>query len=162
VGALWAKDKVEALVDRLRDGVAPDQVRSAVLAVALPHRLVTRYTSLVAVDMTPARPQDADLVSSDLPTNLPHGWTRDGLMGEPDAAPPVGPDKAAAPAPLKSAATKPRTVISQGPAKRLHLPQTATPAFMHLYLGIIALSLALLLALVAAGGRRAARRGLAR
>ena len=43
------------------------------MELALKHHLVTRYTSLVAVDVTPARPDGEPLDSQAVPTNLPHG-----------------------------------------------------------------------------------------
>ncbi len=44
-----------------------------ILALALDHRLVTRLTSLVAVDKTPSRPEGARLTRADLPLKLPAG-----------------------------------------------------------------------------------------
>ena len=60
---LWARKKIAGLMDRLREGGDPGEVRSAVVAVALQHRLVSAYTSLVAVDVTPTRPADAGLAT---------------------------------------------------------------------------------------------------
>jgi Ca-activated chloride channel family protein len=153
VAALWAADKVAALVDRLHQGADPNQVRAQVLEVALKHALVTRYTSLVAVDVTPARPEDAPLASGEVPTNLPHGWTLEGLLGLPaptDQDAPAGP---ALPRTRRAAvqpAAAPPVVIAQGAAtRRLDLPQTATPAPLHAAIGATALALALVLAWLA-------------
>ena len=49
----WARAKVEALLDSLRDGGDPAVVRTAVIEVATEYRLVTPYTSLVAVEEFP-------------------------------------------------------------------------------------------------------------
>jgi Ca-activated chloride channel family protein len=49
----WARAKVEALLDSLRDGGDPAVVRAAVIAVATEFRLATPYTSLVAVEEMP-------------------------------------------------------------------------------------------------------------
>ncbi|HEX6999840.1 MAG TPA: marine proteobacterial sortase target protein [Gammaproteobacteria bacterium] len=54
VAALWARRKVEYLLDSRVDGVDEELIRKMVVDVALEHRLVTPYTSLVAVDRTPA------------------------------------------------------------------------------------------------------------
>jgi Ca-activated chloride channel family protein len=71
----WARAKIAALVDRGRAGVAgADEVRAAVLEVALAHHLVSPYTSLVAVDVTPARPDGEPLRTHAIATNPPHGW----------------------------------------------------------------------------------------
>jgi Ca-activated chloride channel family protein len=82
MGSLWARGKVESLVDSLREGAPEDQVRAEVIALATAHRLVTKYTSFVAVDKTPARPSDAQLKLAALPTNLPEGWEYDKVFGE--------------------------------------------------------------------------------
>ena len=47
--------------------------RQAVLDVALAHHLVSKYTSLVAVDSEPVRPTDKSLVTHEMKTNLPEG-----------------------------------------------------------------------------------------
>jgi Ca-activated chloride channel family protein len=61
VARLWAKARVEALEDDLRRGADANAVRGQIIEVALRHHLVTRHTSLVAVDRTPVRPADAAL-----------------------------------------------------------------------------------------------------
>jgi Ca-activated chloride channel family protein len=75
IPALWAGRKVEALDDSLRAGAHVDEVKQAIVQVALRHNLVTRHTSLVAIDVTPARPVEAALGGGAMPTNLPNGWT---------------------------------------------------------------------------------------
>ena len=82
MGVLWAREKIASLVDSLRDGAREDDVREAVVDVALAHHLVSKYTSLVAVDKTPVRPVDADLKSGAVPTNLPEGWEFEKVFGE--------------------------------------------------------------------------------
>jgi Ca-activated chloride channel family protein len=77
----WARAKIAALLDQRRAGAADGDVRHAVIEVALRHHLVSAYTSLVAVDVTPARPADAPLTSHALATNLPHGWEYDAVFG---------------------------------------------------------------------------------
>ena len=77
----WARAKIAMLLDRRRPGTVDDDVRHAVLDVALRHHLVSAYTSLVAVDVTPARPADAGLTTHALPTNLPDGWEYDAVAG---------------------------------------------------------------------------------
>lgn len=63
VARLWAAARIAELEDSLRQGAQEDAVRADVLALALEHGLASRYTSFVAVDRTPRRPQDADLAS---------------------------------------------------------------------------------------------------
>lgn len=82
LSVLWAHERIGALMDRMREGAPEDVIRDAVLKLALEHQLVSRYTSLVAVDRTPARTAEALLKSASLPTNLPEGWTHEGVGGE--------------------------------------------------------------------------------
>ena len=49
--------------------------------MALEHHLVSAYTSLIAMDVTPVRPGDAALESHALKTNLPHGWEYTAVFG---------------------------------------------------------------------------------
>ena len=56
IGKLWARQKIESMTDRLSEGVDPAIVRSEVLPIALRHRLVTQYTSLVAIDQLALNP----------------------------------------------------------------------------------------------------------
>jgi Ca-activated chloride channel homolog len=79
---LWARRKIEALLDSEHEGADREEVRRGVVAVGLEHHLVTKHTSLVAVDVTPSRPGDASLSSGAIPTNLPHGWRYGGVFGE--------------------------------------------------------------------------------
>jgi Ca-activated chloride channel homolog len=82
IGALWARGKVASLMDAGRGGAAEPAMRAQVVALAVAHRLVTKYTSFVAVDASPARPATADLVSGQVPTLLPAGWDYDRVFGE--------------------------------------------------------------------------------
>ena len=101
VHLLWARRKIADLMDEKARGKPESEVRKAVLDVALTHKLVSKYTSLVAVDKTPARPLDKSLQQKQLPTNLPKGWSADKVFGS--------------------------------------LPQSATPAPLHLLLGLFSL-----------------------
>ena len=58
VSVYWAREKISALVDETYQGAVEEAIRKAVLDVASTHHLVSKYTSLVAVDVTPARPTD--------------------------------------------------------------------------------------------------------
>ncbi|MFM9971845.1 MAG: marine proteobacterial sortase target protein [Burkholderiales bacterium] len=82
MGVLWARAKIAALNDSVREGASEETVKPQVLQVALEHHLVSKYTSLVAVDKTPARPADSALKTTAMPTNLPEGWVAEGVMGE--------------------------------------------------------------------------------
>ena len=78
---LWARKKISGLMDRLREGADRSEVRSAVLAVALQHHLVSAYTSLVAVDVTPTRPEGTPGATANVPTALPAGMVYEKIFG---------------------------------------------------------------------------------
>jgi Ca-activated chloride channel family protein len=101
IGVLWARQKIAALMDSRHRGAETKDIRRQVIDVALSHHLVSKYTSLVAVDATPTRPESVELTKSAVPTNLPQGWKYEKVFGR--------------------------------------LPQTATPAGLHLLIGLIAL-----------------------
>ena len=65
ISVYWARQKISALMDETYKGGTQELVRKAVLDVALHHHLVSRYTSLVAVDVTPARPTDRPAAEQD-------------------------------------------------------------------------------------------------
>jgi len=75
VSVLWARAKIDTLMDAGREGASDPDVRSAVLDVALTHHLVSKYTSLVAVDVTPTKPAGVDTLKSALPGHVPEGLT---------------------------------------------------------------------------------------
>ena len=76
VAVLWARARIDALMDAGRRGLPETDVRDAVLDLALTHHLVSKYTSLVAEDVTPARPAGVDALSTALPGNIPEGLAR--------------------------------------------------------------------------------------
>ena len=69
----WAREKIAALMESRRTGASADEVRQAVVAVALEHHLVSAYTSLVAVDLTPVR-RGEELNTHEVELNAPEGW----------------------------------------------------------------------------------------
>ena len=73
ISALWARRKIEALLDRRLDGTSETEIRAAVLDVALKHGLLSPYTSLVAVDRTPQRSLAAALRREALGSLAPAG-----------------------------------------------------------------------------------------
>jgi Ca-activated chloride channel family protein len=88
LSTLWARRKIAALLDQRSVDGGDEAMRKAVIDVALAHHLVSRYTSLVAVDVTPVRPADAALSSHALATNLPHGWDYAAVSGAGQGATP--------------------------------------------------------------------------
>src|SRR5262249_56598355 len=71
---LWARRKIDdAEVARTLRQASPEDADKTILALALEHQLVTRLTSLVAVDKTPSRPDGTPLKLTEPPLNLPAG-----------------------------------------------------------------------------------------
>jgi len=81
VAVLWARSRIEALMDSLHDGADKTKVRKLVIDTALNHHLVSKYTSLVAVDVTPSRPVEESLRKTAVANNLPHGMQRAKVFG---------------------------------------------------------------------------------
>ena len=138
---LWAKRKIgDAEVARAMRELAPEEADKAILALALDHQIVTRLTSLVAVDKTPSRPDGAPLKLSELPINLPAGWDFDKVFGERPQIPPQlrerHADAAASPAARRPAPAAPDAI---------RLPKTATSAELKMIAGLILIVLALVL-----------------
>ena len=70
---LWARKKIEALDDSLMFGTDPELTQLQITGLALDYELLTRHTSLVAVDKTPRRPADEQLAQTQIPGLLPAG-----------------------------------------------------------------------------------------
>ncbi|MDH3376184.1 MAG: marine proteobacterial sortase target protein [Gammaproteobacteria bacterium] len=82
IGRLWARRTIRALLEQ--PGSSSDDkilLQERVVDLALRHQLVTRYTSLVTVDVTPVRPRDRRIRSHPLATNLPKGWSYKHVFG---------------------------------------------------------------------------------
>jgi Ca-activated chloride channel family protein len=75
VGALWARSKIAELIDALTRGADVNDVRPKVVQVALEHHLVSAYTSLVAVDVTPTAPAGGTAKVALVKASLPQGWS---------------------------------------------------------------------------------------
>ena len=72
---LWARKKIEALEDSLMFGADPELTQLEITGLALDYDLLTRHTSLVAVDKTPRRSKGESLAQSEIPGLLPAGST---------------------------------------------------------------------------------------
>ena len=73
IAKYWARQKIAALMDQKVLGKDPELIRSEVLPLALEHGLVTRYTSLVAVEQTPSNPTPGSIESKKVPNHVPAG-----------------------------------------------------------------------------------------
>ncbi|WP_441239042.1 marine proteobacterial sortase target protein [Bradyrhizobium sp. 930_D9_N1_4] len=138
---LWAKRKIgDAEVARTLREMTPEDSDKAILALALDHQIVTRLTSLVAVDKTPSRPEGEPLKLSELPINLPAGWDFAKVFGERQPLPAQLRERHA------DARNQPATRRPTPAAPdAIRLPKTATSAELKMIGGFILIVLALIL-----------------
>ncbi|MFT5426763.1 MAG: Ca-activated chloride channel family protein [Gammaproteobacteria bacterium] len=88
IPVIWARKKIAALMDQMSqkhntgdNKAEADQLRNTIVETALKHHLVSKYTSLIAVDITPARTKEALLKSHALKVSLPAGWDHKKVFG---------------------------------------------------------------------------------
>ncbi len=81
IGALWARKKIRSQMESLALGADPKKVREEVLKTALTHHLVSKYTSLVAVDSVVSRPQETKETTVAVKTPMPQGWQATAVFG---------------------------------------------------------------------------------
>jgi Ca-activated chloride channel family protein len=114
----WARSRIGFLMEQHHDAQSEydrDRIRQQIIESSVDHHLLSRYTSLVAVDVTPVNSSGA-LYSEKLKTSLPHGWqpARTGPLPEQ------------------------QILVAQ-----LNLPQTATRAPMHIMIASMLFALAM-------------------
>lgn len=151
ISKLWARRKItDVEVAGTLGRLSREETDRQVLSLSLEHHLVGRLTSLIAVETTPSRPADAELVRAEVPLNLPAGWDFDKVFGK--AGAPAETDLLA---PLEheiarvieaSAALQVTPGLVTNPVKAIALPATATAAELRLLSGIALLVAGLLLA----------------
>ena len=73
ISTLWARDKLESLYDHITENGESDATRDSIIEIGLRHKLISRYTSFVAVEQTPVRPAGTGLNSSRVPNARPAG-----------------------------------------------------------------------------------------
>jgi Ca-activated chloride channel family protein len=174
ISKVWARRRIaDAEVAKLLRKLTPADADKAILALALEHHLVSRLTSLVAVDQVIAREPGQPLKRADIPLNLPAGWDFEKVFGpragervpreiRADGSGPLQPTRiegALQPtaAPTRVAAAAPPAQLhagggtAQGPGHHVPLPATATDAELRLIAGLALLLSGLVLS---AMGRR--------
>jgi len=138
LSVLWARAKIADLEESRFDRAGAAKIDAEILQTSLDHHIVSRLTSLVAVDITPSRPNGTALNKTKVPTMLPEGWDFASVAMQ-EARRQI------------SAPTHRQSSSSAAPRQTLQLPKTASP---HEVLGILG-SLFLLLGM---GLNRRARR----
>lgn len=185
IAKLWARRKIDDLEASASAIADPATLDRQIETVALTHHLVSRVTSLVAVDATPSRPAGENLTETDVPLNLPAGWDFGKVFGEkpdttgPDATGEVDEREASAESQTKLAMLTADRMLAAPTARaasliaeannQVNLPQTATEADKQILIGLMLLAFALvagstfvfwrgqIAALVIAGVRRHGR-----
>ena len=79
--SLWARARIGELMAQERRGGNAEELRAGILETALTHHLVSKYTSLIAVDKTPVRPAGDPLSSEQVPNLMPHGQSTMAIFG---------------------------------------------------------------------------------
>ena len=74
IATLWARKKIADEMESLALGKDENEVRQAILETALEHHLVSKYTSLVAVDKEISRPRHEVLKKEAVPTPAPRAF----------------------------------------------------------------------------------------
>lgn len=118
ISTAWAREKITTLMEEHHDADSKslrESLKNEIVRLSLDHHLVSRFTSLVAVDTTPVNSSGL-LYSEKLKTSLPHGW-----------------DPARRPLP-----TGQQVLLAQ-----LALPQTATRAAQHGLIALMLFALAM-------------------
>jgi Ca-activated chloride channel family protein len=148
---LWARRMItDAEIARTLRKITPADADSAILRLALDHQLVTRLTSLVAVDKTPSRPDGEPLKLTELPLNLPAGWEFAKVFGEQSLPSPATPqllpgERRADAARIQVAEAKRALPVLAPAPTTVTLPKTATDAELKMIAGSILLALSLIL-----------------
>ncbi len=174
ISKYWARARIsDAEVSAILGNVSRVDADKRILDLALEHSLLTRVTSLVAVDKTPSRPAGTPLTRADVPLNLPAGWDFDKVFGEqhPAGGQPIDGQPREVPdmqAPLLqdaslvqaiAVANQPTSATTKAaqPAAGVALPQTATNAGLLLWRGLILLLVSFILTLFGLRSQRSAR-----
>jgi Ca-activated chloride channel family protein len=158
---VWARRKIaDAEVARTLRETSQEDADRTILALALEHQLVTRLTSLIAVDRTPSRPEGETLKVTELPLNLPAGWEFEKVFGprsreqtpEAPAERRAGTDASVqlAKADMKTQGQmlkRPAVVVPATQPQGVTLPKTATDAEMKMLAGLVLMAIAMALLL---------------
>jgi Ca-activated chloride channel family protein len=86
VAALWARARIGNLLDLERRGADAQETRKAIVDTALKHHLVSKHTSLVAIDKTPVRESTDPLKTEQVANLMPYGQSGSAIFGFPATA----------------------------------------------------------------------------
>jgi len=115
IARLWAHDRIDDLNNTVFEGSDSNYVKRRVIDLALEFGLLTKHTSMVAIDTTPVRPIEEELSTNKIPTNLPDGWDYESVFGQ---------------------AKQELALISMQKTVSLNVPQGSTPAKLFIISGL--------------------------
>lgn len=122
LSVLWAREKIADLEEQRFERQGAAKIDAEILKTALEYHLVSRLTSLVAVDVTPSRDLSKPLKTLNVPTQLPEGWDFAKLASNSSTQQHMRPaNHQAAAAPKRSAP----------------MPSTASPHILMVLLGLL-------------------------
>lgn len=81
LNVLWARSKIGELTSQRRKVKDKEKFNQAIETTALDHHIVSEFTSLVAVDITPSRPLNQVMQDSAIPNHLPFGMIQQQAVG---------------------------------------------------------------------------------
>jgi Ca-activated chloride channel family protein len=149
IAKLWARRKIDdAEVAQTMGTITGLEADKRILALALEHHLLSRVSSLVALDKTPSRQPGEKLSRAEIPLNLPAGWDYDKVFGTEQPAPQPYERDAKLDLTLIAMSKDPASMQTDA-AKTVNLPPTATPSELLMLLGVLFSLLALVLAIFA-------------
>jgi len=91
VAAVWARNKIKHLMDEMIRTKNSASLKQQITDVALEHQLVSRYTSLIAVDPLVARPGAEKINKQSISNVMPYGsQQKTPSYGFPPAGTPAG------------------------------------------------------------------------
>ncbi|MEM9572779.1 MAG: marine proteobacterial sortase target protein [Pseudomonadota bacterium] len=140
ISKLWARKKIAALeLDRARRTAPIADIDAKILGLAIDHHLISRLTSLVAVDVTPSRPDGDAVIARQVPLNFPEGWDFEKVFGE-EIVVQVAPDPTAVNPTKGPRSASPDPVV----VEEVLLPRTATLSDLKLITGGVLMLMALI------------------
>lgn len=90
LGSLWARAKVDDLMDQdwmgVQQGNPKPEIKEKIIEVALAHRIMTQYTSFVAVEEAIVTVGGKPTTVT-VPVEMPEGVSREGVFGDEESMP---------------------------------------------------------------------------